>query len=214
MFRSIFITHLHGDHCFGLTTTLQMIDSAKADRAAAAGGPNQGGLAATSGASSSHSTGSSLGSILKRSRVLRAREASSAANSAASLSPSLKYDVGYEGGTSGIPVTHVFGPPGLGELLRVSLVLTGDQRSLRTRILVTELVLDNRDAQAPAPLGRDPAAVKGSQVALWKGATEPGPAAAQSPQLTLQRLGSLSVDADPELKVRAIQPEPCWCRGT
>ena len=185
-----------------------MIDSAKADRAAAAGGPNQGGLAATSGASSSHSTGSSLGSILKRSRVLRAREASSAANSAASLSPSLKYDVGYEGGTSGIPVTHVFGPPGLGELLRVSLVLTGDQRSLRTRILVTELVLDNRDALAPAPLGEDPAAVKGSQIALWKGATGPGPAAAQSPQLTLQRLGSLSVGADPELKVRAIQPGP------
>ena len=186
-----------------------MIDSAKADRAAAAGGPNQGGLAATSGASSSHSTSSSLGSILNRSRVLRAREASSAATSVASLSPSPEDEGGYEeGGASGIPVTHVFGPPGLGELLRVSLVLTGDQRSLRTRILVTELVLDNRDALAPAPLGEDPAAVKGSQIALWKGATGPGPAAAQSPQLTLQRLGSLSVGADPELKVRAIQPGP------
>ena len=28
----IFITHLHGDHCFGLATTLIMIDSAKAER--------------------------------------------------------------------------------------------------------------------------------------------------------------------------------------
>ena len=32
MVRSIFITHLHGDHCFGLSSVVALIDGAKAAR--------------------------------------------------------------------------------------------------------------------------------------------------------------------------------------
>ena len=57
------------------------------------------------------------------------------------------------GKTAEPPELRVFGPPGLGELLRVSLALTGDQIGLRCRVLITELVVSPEDASDPVPLG-------------------------------------------------------------
>ena len=103
----IFVTHLHGDHCFGLPTTLMMIDSAKAERWEVSA------AAATSGTQPDGGPSSSAGKCPSR------------------------------------PTTYVYGPPGLGELLRVSLAMTRDLERLKTRFEVTELVVlpgDERDA--------------------------------------------------------------------
>jgi hypothetical protein len=58
------------------------------------------------------------------------------------------------------PVTRVYGPPGLGELLRVSLSITGEEPRLQTHISVTELVLDPASAHPRVALTKvQPAAV-------------------------------------------------------
>ncbi len=132
---SIFITHLHGDHCFGLATTLQFIDHAKA----------------------------------------------------ASLDLAAP-----------LPVTHVYGPPGLGELLRVSLPADQHEGGLRTKIMVTELVLDREDACELGPL----LTWSDDGAATWplqqQGHTSASRAA---PLLTLGRLASHAVSEDPFLQV-------------
>ncbi|GIL84558.1 hypothetical protein Vretimale_14606 [Volvox reticuliferus] len=84
----IFITHLHGDHCFGVAAALAVLDRAKA-----AG----------------------------QSDPARRRH-------------------------------HLYGPPGLSELVRVSMVSTGLTQRLELPILVSELVTSPAAAHPPQPL--------------------------------------------------------------
>jgi ribonuclease BN (tRNA processing enzyme) len=173
----IFITHLHGDHCFGLATALQLIDDAKSS--------------------------------------------AWAKKSSGRLHPIME--------------TQVYGPPGLKELLRVSLALTGEVSRLRHRVSVTELVLDSEDlktvhekqameVQVPyiangpesnpsgmsvhsssqknrseSSMSNGPAAW--NQQALYS--QEKASASNMSSLMSCQQLGSLSLSNDPGLKVGA-----------
>ncbi|KAG2452691.1 hypothetical protein HYH02_002923 [Chlamydomonas schloesseri] len=84
----IFITHMHGDHCFGLGAALALLDGAKA---------------------------------------------------AHQPDPARRRH-------------HVYGPPGLAELLRASLALTGAADGLQLPLLITELVCSPANAHGPQPL--------------------------------------------------------------
>ncbi|KAI8466762.1 MAG: beta-lactamase-like protein [Monoraphidium minutum] len=93
---AIFVTHLHGDHCFGLASMVAAAAERRAARLAAAGGGG--------------------------------------------------------GGGGGGGALRVFGPPGLSELLRAQMVLTGLQRELALPLLITEFVEEERLAHGPQPL--------------------------------------------------------------
>ncbi|GLC39336.1 hypothetical protein PLESTB_000895900 [Pleodorina starrii] len=84
----IFITHLHGDHCFGLPAALGLLDEVKA---------------------------------------------------AGQADPARRRH-------------HVYGPPGLAELVRVSMISTGLTRRLQLPLTVTELVNSPAQAHPPLPL--------------------------------------------------------------
>ena len=126
----VFITHLHGDHCFGLATTLMMIDSAKAESWEAVNSASTSPLTRGAGLSSSSGRGSTSGQTASGSMP----------SSSGSSQPPRP------------PVTRVYGPPGLGELLRVSLAMTCDLESFKTRFEVTELVVQPGDARDAAQL--------------------------------------------------------------
>lgn len=86
----IFLTHFHGDHCFGLGGILELVAASKAH----------------------------LKDAAKR-RL------------------------------------HVVGPPGLVELCRASLMITGLLERLDMPLLMTELVVDEADAHSAKPLIKD-----------------------------------------------------------
>ena len=99
---SIFITHLRGDHCFGLATTLRLIDAAQVQAAAASAAKA---TAAETGASTSaeqFSDGATRGSSSRQGNSNRGR----------SLGQGLPV----------VPEVRVCGPPGLAQLVRVSCV--------------------------------------------------------------------------------------------
>ncbi|KAG1659228.1 hypothetical protein FOA52_008997 [Chlamydomonas sp. UWO 241] len=191
---AIYVTHLHGDHCFGIATTLGLIDAAKAavaDAAAAAASTSP-----PAAASSPHADSS-------------ARSSSVGGGGAGAAA------------VGELPVTHVCGPPGLAELLRVSLVLTGEHARLRTRVVVTELVLDEADAHAPVPLLLGaPRGCRTAEMfpAQWGesgtrdsgsiATTSGGRAGKQLPLLSLRRLASLPISHDPELMEAAAKVSP------
>ena len=47
------------------------------------------------------------------------------------------------------PQTHLYGPPGVAELLRVALVLTGASRQMSMQLVVSELVDNEEHAHGP-----------------------------------------------------------------
>ncbi|GAX80145.1 hypothetical protein CEUSTIGMA_g7583.t1 [Chlamydomonas eustigma] len=158
--ESIFITHMHGDHCFGLATTLQMIDIAKAEAASKLSR----GLSNTS-----------------HGRV------SSPEAPQGSVDPTI------------IPVTRVFGPPGLGELVRVS--LADSKNDLRTRVIVTELVVDPDMAGPPVDLNYG---VSGDSWRMDQFESREHDDCSLSPSLLmLETLGSLDVNDSPRLQAAA-----------
>ncbi|MEW5297171.1 MAG: hypothetical protein WDW36_000396 [Sanguina aurantia] len=118
LIERIFITHLHGDHCFGLGSAVLLIDVAKSKR----GDPNR-------------------------------------------------------------MQTHVYGPPGVADLLRVTLLTTGLSRQLQLPLIVTELVVDPDDAHPPEAV--DDAGL-----------------------ITISRMGPSLIDDDPQLKADAAAVAP------
>lgn len=141
---SIFITHLHGDHCFGLATTLRLIDAAKVQAAAAAAAAAEASAAepGTSASAEQFSDGATRGSS--------SRQGSSSGERSLGQ------------GSPVVPEVRVYGPPGLAQLVRVSLSLTGEALQLGTRVLVTELVLDSRDKQDEQAAGQEEAGSSGA----------------------------------------------------
>ncbi|GLI59098.1 hypothetical protein VaNZ11_000927 [Volvox africanus] len=145
----IFITHLHGDHCFGVAAALAVLDRAKA-----AGQPDP----------------------------ARRRH-------------------------------HLYGPPGLAELVRVSMVSTGLTQRLELPILVSELVSSPAVAHPPQPL-----ALAGGQRQRQQRRRQlnedPNDAgrgctgASGGVQVLLQRVAARRVQDAPELTaaVQAVQP--------
>ncbi|MEW5314496.1 MAG: hypothetical protein WDW38_005991 [Sanguina aurantia] len=118
LIERIFITHLHGDHCFGLGSAVLLIDVAKSKR----GDPNR-------------------------------------------------------------MQTHVYGPLGVADLLRVTLLTTGLARQLQLPLIVTELVVDPDDAHPPEAV--DDAGL-----------------------ITISRMGPSLIEDDPELKADAAAVAP------
>uniref|UniRef100_A0A7S3RAJ1 Metallo-beta-lactamase domain-containing protein n=1 Tax=Dunaliella tertiolecta TaxID=3047 RepID=A0A7S3RAJ1_DUNTE len=125
--HSIFITHMHGDHCYGLGTTLLAIDEAKA---AAQAAQNR----EASGSSSSSNSESERASSHSRASSSRRGDAGGAAQHSAGQPE---------------PVIYVYGPPGLAELLRAQLIMTGAHRLLHCDVHVTEMVNNPEDALSP-----------------------------------------------------------------
>ncbi|KAG2492115.1 hypothetical protein HYH03_009606 [Edaphochlamys debaryana] len=120
----IFVTHLHGDHCFGLGAALQLLDGHKPEGA----------------------------------------------------------------------LHRVCGPPGVAELLRASLLLTGLASRLRLPVEITELVCSPSSAHPPRPLTAPGAPA--------------GAAGAAGAKVTVQRLAARKVASAPDLTtaVAAVGP--------
>eukprot|EP00798_Chlamydomonas_sp_ICE-L_P015353 gene15353-21440_t len=119
--ESIFITHLHGDHCFGLASMLLDIDEAKA-RAIAEVGPN----ATMCGVAS-----------------------------ADAAEPPAR------------PLTHVYGPVGTSDLLRVSLMLTGQYARMKGQVVMVELVTSEEEAHPPQATSDSMATRLQKMPSLW-----------------------------------------------
>ncbi|KAG2427852.1 hypothetical protein HXX76_012173 [Chlamydomonas incerta] len=154
----IFVTHMHGDHCFGLGATLALLDGAKAARQA---------------------------------------------------DPSRRRH-------------HVYGPPGLAELLRASMVLTGAADWLKLPLLITELVCSPANAHGPQPLE---AATGAAAAARYTAGARAGAGAAAARRgagqqdeqggevggvggIMVQRLAALHVDDSPQLQAAALAMAP------
>jgi hypothetical protein len=98
---------------------------------------------------------------------------------------------------SNVPVTRVFGPPGLGELVRVS--LADSKNDLRTRVIVTELLVDPAMAGPPVELNY------GDHGDSWRMDHDDRGGVRDSSQslslLTLETLGSRDINDSPRLQV-------------
>ncbi|KXZ49870.1 hypothetical protein GPECTOR_19g321 [Gonium pectorale] len=101
---------------------------------------------------------------------------------------------------------HVYGPPGLAELLRASLLVTGQAQQLRLPIMVTELVCSPASAHPPRPLGEAldsrQRGAQGRQAARAAAAavTQGSAAAGGGGGILVQRLAPRLVRETPELQ--------------
>ncbi|KAL6748432.1 beta-lactamase-like protein [Haematococcus lacustris] len=132
--QCICITHLHGDHCYGLGAALLAIDAVKAEAAQAGAA-----LHPTPAAHPPHS--SSTQPARQPAHQQQQQQQQGEAVDDPRQAPS---------------TTWVYGPPGLGQLLEAQLVVTGAHTSLRTHFVVTELVMDESMEQLQ-PMHLDPA---------------------------------------------------------
>lgn len=153
--EAIFVTHLHGDHCFGLASMAAAVIARKTAR--------RGAPAAAGGESAPGGKGG------------RRRRSSKGAKDAKGG------DEEEQGAASAAAGLSIYGPPGLSELLRAQMVLTGLQHRLELPLAITEFVEDERWAAA-ARVGRGQGCVGGGGVpARPKGAAPAPPRAARSP---------------------------------
>eukprot|EP00198_Chlamydomonas_reinhardtii_P011249 XP_001700586.1 RNase Z-like protein [Chlamydomonas reinhardtii] len=125
---------------------------------------------------------------------------------------------------------HVYGPPGLAELLRASMVVTGAAASLKLPLLITELVCSPANAHGPQPLeaatgaaaaarytsgaraGSAGAAVaagrRKAEEAEQEEVAERAGAGAGAGGIMVQRLAALHMDDSPQLQAAAAAVGP------